>query len=67
MLLKGDPNYALVIGLPGKGDPGLPGGNQLKLEKSAPQYLGLSGLLAFILPEDWGHFQASVGGCHCLC
>ena len=20
---------------------------------------------AFFLPEDWGHFQASVGGCHC--
>ena len=21
---------------------------------------------AFFLPEDWGYFQASVGGCHCL-
>ena len=55
----------LVIGLLGKGDPGTTGGNQLKLKKSTPQYRGLSGLLAFFVPENWGYFQGSVGGCHC--
>ena len=49
----------------GRGTPGLPGGNQLKLKKSAPQYRGLPSLLVLFLAEDWGHFQASVGGCHC--
>ena len=50
----------------GRGTPRLPGGNQLKLKKSAPQYPGLSGLLGLFLARGLGHFQASVGGCHCL-
>ena len=56
----------LSLAFPGRGTPGLLGGNQLKLKKSAPQYPGLSGLLGLFLAEDWGNFQASVGGCHCL-
>ena len=53
--------YALVIGLPGKGDPGLPGRNQLKLKKSAPQYPGHSGLLDLFLARGLGKFSGVSG------
>ena len=53
--------YALVIGLPGKGDPGTTGGNQLKLKKSAPQYQGLSGLLGLFLARGLGTFSGVSG------
>ena len=56
----------LSSAFPGRGTPGLPGGNQLKLKKCAPQYQGLSGLLGLFLARGLGTFQASVGGCHCL-
>ena len=52
---------ALVIGLPGKGTPGLLGGNQLKLKKSAPQYRGLSGLLGLFLARGLGTFSGVSG------
>ena len=60
---------ALVIGLPGKGDPGTTGGNQLKLKKSAPQYPGLSGLLGLFLARGLGTFSGVSGWLplsHCL-
>ena len=56
----------LSSAVPGWGTPGLPGGNQLKLKKSVPQYRGLSGLLGLFLARGLGTFQASVDGCHCL-
>ena len=56
----------LSSAFPGRGTPGLPGGNQLRLKKSAPQYPGLSGLMGLFLARGLGTFQASVGGCHCL-
>ena len=56
----------LSSAFPGRRTPGLLGGNQLKLKKSAPQYPGLLVFWAFFLPKIWGHFQASAGGCHCL-
>ena len=52
---------ALVIGLPGKGDTGTTGGNQLKLKKSAPQYPGLSGLLDLFLVRGLGTFSGVSG------
>ena len=56
----------LSSAFPGRETPGIPGGNQLKLKKSAPQYQGLSGLLGLFLARGLGTFQASVGDCHCL-
>ena len=53
--------YAPVIGLPGRGTPGLPGGNKLKLKKSAPQYLGFSGLLGLFLAGGLGIFSGVSG------
>ena len=44
----------LSSAFPGRGTPGLPGGNQLKLKKSAPQYPGLSGLLGLFLARGLG-------------
>ena len=46
---------------PGRGTPGLPGGNQLKLKKSAPQYPGLSGLLGLFLARVLGTFSGVSG------
>ena len=56
----------LSLAFPGRGTLGLPGGNQLKLKKSVPQYQGLSGLLGLSIARGLGTFQASVGGCYCL-
>ena len=39
----------LSSAFPGRGTPGLPGGNQLKLKKSVPQYRSLFGLLGLFL------------------
>ena len=47
----------LSSAFPGRGTPGLPGGNQLKLKKSAPQYSGLSGLLGLFLARSLGTFS----------
>ena len=47
----------LSSAFPGKGTPGLPGGNQLKLKKIAPQYRGLSGLLGLFLARGLGTFS----------
>ena len=54
---------------PGRGTPGLPGGNQLKLKKSAPQYPGLSGLLGLFFARGLGTFSGVSGWLplsHCL-
>ena len=47
----------LSSAFPGRGTPGLPGGNQLKLKKSAPQYPGLSGLLGLFLARGLGTYR----------
>ena len=51
----------LSSAFPGRGTPGLPGGNQLKLKKSAPQYPGLSGLLGLFLARGLGTFSGVSG------
>ena len=55
-------HYALVIGLPRKGDPGTTGGRSAKIEEECTPVSGL-----FSCPRIGGHFQVPVGGCHCLC
>ena len=47
----------LSSAFPGRGTPGLPGGNQIKLKKSAPQYRGLFGLLGLFLARGLGTFS----------
>ena len=51
----------LSSAFPGRGTPGLPGGNHLKLKKSAPQYRGLSGLLGLFLARGLGTFSGISG------
>ena len=51
----------LSSAFPGRGTPGLPGWNQLKLKKSAPQYRGLSGLLGLFLARGLGTFSGFSG------
>ena len=51
----------LSSAFPGRGTPGLPGGNQLKLKMSAPQYRGLSGLLGLFLAQGFGTFSGVSG------
>ena len=61
------PVETLVIGLPGKGDPGTTGWKSAKIEEECapvPGSFWSSG--PFSCPRIGGHFQASVGGCHCL-
>ena len=53
--------YALVIGLPGKGDPRTTGGKSAKSEESVPQYRGLSGLLGLFLAQGLGKFSGVNG------
>ena len=60
-------SYALVIGLPGKGDSGTTGGKSAKIEEECTPVPGSFRSSRPFLPEDWGDFLASVGGCHCLC
>ena len=51
----------LSSAFPGRENPGLPGGNQLKLKKSAPQYPGISGLLGLFLARGLGTFSGVSG------
>ena len=47
----------LSSAFPGRGTLRLPGGNQLKLKKSAPQYPSLSGLLGLFLARGLGTYR----------
>ena len=56
-LFLAHPIYALVIGLPGKGDPGTTRGKSAKIKEECAPYRGLSGLLGLFLARGLGTFS----------